>query len=87
MIQVYHTGFIANYCGYTSTTSEYYIKPGPQIFIADWLSRHIHETNRGDEIPGMCITINTTESCMNISDCMTEEEHLRTLAKLIIHKD
>ena len=28
-------------------------KPEPQPFIAHWLSRHNHETNRDEEIPGM----------------------------------
>ena len=34
-------------------------KPGPQLFIADWLSRHNHKTNRDEEIPGISVTINT----------------------------
>ena len=46
-------------------------KPGSQPFIADWLSRHNHETNRDEEVLGMCITIN---SCMNILGCMEAEE-------------
>ena len=33
-------------------------KPGPELFITDWLSRHNHVTNRDEEISGMCITIN-----------------------------
>ena len=31
-------------------------KPGSQLFITDWLSRHRHETNRDKEIPGMSVT-------------------------------
>ena len=34
-------------------------KPLPHLFITDWLSRHNHEMNRDEDIPGMCITINT----------------------------
>ena len=48
-----------------------------QLFITDWLSRHNHETNRGEQIPGMCITIKAIESCMDIMDipdCMTADE-------------
>ena len=48
-------------------------KPVSQLFISDWLSTHNQETNRNEEIPGMCIAINAMESCMHISYCMTEE--------------
>ena len=34
-------------------------KPGPLLFITDWLSRQSHKTNRDKEIAGMCIAINT----------------------------
>ena len=48
--------------------------PETQLFIADWLSRHSHETNRDEEIPGMYTTINAIESWMDIPDCVTAEE-------------
>ena len=48
--------------------------PGPQQFIEDWLLRHNHEKNRDKEIPDICITINTIESCMEIPDYMTGRE-------------
>ena len=48
-------------------------KPKPQLLIADWLSRHNHDTNK-EEIPDMYITINTNESCTDIPDCMIAEE-------------
>ena len=33
-------------------------KPGPQLFIADLLSREYHKTDKEEEIPDMYITIN-----------------------------
>ena len=53
------------------------MKPGPQLFIADWLSRLNNETNRDKRIPGMCITINVIETGRDILDCMTAEEILK----------
>ena len=62
--------------------------------IADWLSRHNHERNRDEEIPGMCIIINTIESCMDIPYCITagqikevtlEDEHLSAVSECILH--
>ena len=40
----------------------------------DQVSRCSHQTNRDEEIPGINITINATESCMDITDSMTAEE-------------
>ena len=39
-------------------------------FIADWLFRHNHKANREKEIPGICITLNAIESCMDIPECL-----------------
>ena len=33
-------------------------KPGPQLFLGDWLLIHNYVTNRDEEIADMCITIN-----------------------------
>ena len=49
-------------------------KPGPQLFIADWLSRHSHKKGTDKEIPGLGISIKVIETCMNIPECMTVEE-------------
>ena len=46
-------------------------KPGPELFIADWLFRCNHEIDRDQE---MHLTINTIKSCIDIPDCMTAEE-------------
>ena len=69
-------------------------KTWPQLFIADWLLRHNHEKIRDEDIPGMCITISTIKSCIEIPDCMRSEEtrqanledkHLSSLAEFILH--
>ena len=49
-------------------------KPGLQLFMEGWLSRHKYKANRDDKIPVMSITINAIESCMDIPDCMKAEE-------------
>ena len=69
-------------------------KPGLQLFITDWLSRHNHETNRDKETPHMCITISMIKYCKDILDSMTAEEIrevniedqlLSTLAELVLY--
>ena len=45
-------------------------KPETQLFIADWLSRHIHKTISDKENLGMHIRIKATESCTDIPDYM-----------------
>ena len=48
--------------------------PGPQVLISDWLSRLNHKTIRDEEIPGISVTINAMESCIDIPDCMTTDK-------------
>ena len=45
-------------------------QPGPQIFLADWLSRHNHKTKR-QTTTRHAQSMNTMESCTDISDFMT----------------
>ena len=49
-------------------------KPGPQLFITVWLSRHNHEADRDEDVPGMYHTINAIESCRDIPECMKTGE-------------
>ena len=67
-------------------------KPGSILFVAYWLSRCNHETNRDKEISDTSITINAIESCTDIPDCMTtedirlaslEDEHLDMLSEYV----
>ena len=45
-------------------------KPGPDLFMADWLSRHNHSENKDKEITGMQMGINMIESTTNVAEYM-----------------
>ena len=47
-----------------------FYKPGPKIFIADWLSCHNHEENKDEPIQGMDIRVDTIQSMTDDSECM-----------------
>ena len=46
-------------------------KPGPDLFITDWLSRHNHTENKDAEIPGIDIKVDAIQTATNIPDCMS----------------
>ena len=61
-------------------------KPGPELFIADWLSCHNHMENEDEEICGMDIRVDAMQMSMNIPECMPitqiqqatmQDEHLQ----------
>ena len=63
-------------------------KPGPDLFIADWLSKHNHTENRDPEIPGRDIKVDAIQTATNIPECMsipqlqqatTQDDHLQWL--------
>ena len=67
-------------------------KPGPALFIADWLSRQNYKENKDAEIPGMQLNIDAIQTT-NIPDCMTikqlqqatsQDYHLQQLKEYII---
>ena len=60
-----------NYTQNTPIQSQNHIKTGPDLFIADWLSRQNHKENKDAEIPGMQLNINAIQTTLNITDCMT----------------
>ena len=68
-------------------------KPGPDLFMADWLSQHNHNENKDKEIIGMQISINTIQSTTNIPEHMTmhvlqqatsQDQHLQCLMEYVI---
>ena len=68
-------------------------KPGPELFIADWLSRHNLTENKDAEIHGMDIKVDTIQTKINIPECMSilqiqqataQDEHLQHLKGYII---
>ena len=68
-------------------------KPGPEIFIADWLSRQNHKENKDAAIHGMDIRVDAIQASMNVPECMLVQqiqqataldEHLQQLKGFII---
>ena len=47
-------------------------KPGPDLFIADWLSRQKHKENKNDEIPSRKINTDAIHIMTDTPNCMTE---------------
>ena len=54
-------------------------KPGPQQFMADWLSWHNCEIGKDEKIPRIGISINVIEMYTNNPQCMTAEVWLTTI--------
>ena len=46
-------------------------KPGPELFIANWLSRHNHTGNKDAEIHIIDIEVDTIQTTTNIPECMS----------------
>ena len=46
-------------------------KPGPEIFIADWLSCHNHKENKDEPIQDMDIRVDAIQSATDIPECMS----------------
>ena len=68
-------------------------KPGPKIFIADWLSRHNHTEGKDKVIKGMDILADAIQSVMDMPECLSmaeiqhvssQDNHLQQLKNLII---
>ena len=49
--------------------------------MADWMSRHNHSKNKGEEITGMQISINVIQSSTYILQCMTMCELQETMSQ------
>ena len=68
-------------------------KPGPEIFIADWLSRNNHVEGKNKPIKDMDICVDAIQSSVDMLECISIEEiqyasfqdnHLQQLKKFII---
>ena len=68
-------------------------KPGPEIFIADWLSQHNHEEWKDKPIKDMDIRKDAIQSATNIPEYMSisqiqqaslQDNHLQCLNSFII---
>ena len=49
-------------------------KPGPEIFIADWLSRHNHTEGKDKPIKGMDIQVDMIHTTMDMPECVSMAE-------------
>ena len=68
-------------------------KPGPEIFIANWLSRHNHTEGKDKPMKGMDIWVDTIQTAMDMPECISMAEiqqapsldkHLQQLKGIII---
>ena len=68
-------------------------KPGPNIFIADWLSHNNHIEGKDKPIKGMDIRIDAIQSTTDMPECISmaeiqqasvQDNHLQCLNSLII---
>ena len=68
-------------------------KPGPEIFTADWLSRHNHMEGKDKPIKGMDIQVDTIQAIMEMPECISVVEiqqasstnnHLQQLKGIVI---
>ena len=46
-------------------------KPGPDIFIADWLSRHNHAEGKDQPIKGMEIWVDAIQTTTDMPECLS----------------
>ena len=49
-------------------------KPGPEIFIADWLSWGNHKENKDEVIHGMDIRVDAIQTSTNVLECMSVQQ-------------
>ena len=68
-------------------------KPGPDIFIANWLSRHNHAEGKDQLIKGMEVWVNIIQTITDVPECLSMTElqqmssqdgHLQKLKNIII---
>ena len=68
-------------------------KPSPDIFIADWLSRHNHAEKKDQPIKGMEVWVDIIQTTTDIQECLSmtelqqassQDDHLQKLKNIII---
>ena len=53
-------------------------KPGPVLYIVDWLFHNNHAENRDQEIAGMSVNVNVISTLVNKPVCMSIEDKQAT---------
>ena len=68
-------------------------KPGPDIFFADWLSRHNHVEGKDKPIEDMDVQVDALQSTTDMLECVSmaeiqqasaQDDHLQQLKSFII---
>ena len=68
-------------------------KPGPDIFIADWLSRHNHVEGKDKPVKDKEVWVDAIKSATDMPECVSvmeiqqasmQDDHLQKLKNLII---
>ena len=68
-------------------------KPGPEIFIADWLLRYNYTEGKDKPIKGMGVQVDAIQTAMDMPECVStaeiqcaseQDNHLQQLKSLII---
>ena len=68
-------------------------KPGPDIFIADWLLRHNHAEGKDQPIKGMELWVDIIQTTTNMPECLSmtdlqqassQDSHIQKLKHFII---
>ena len=68
-------------------------KPGPDIFIADWLSRYNHDEGKDQLIKGLELWVDVIQTTTDMSDCLSmtdlqqaslQDSHIQNLKHFII---
>ena len=49
-------------------------KPGPEIFIADWLLRHNHTERKDKPINGMDVLVDAIQTATDMLECVSMAE-------------
>ena len=55
-------------------------KPGPELYIADWLSCHNHVEDQDQEITNMNVRIHTINTAVNVNIC-TSVENIKAITE------
>ena len=56
-------------------------KPGPEIFIADWLSQLNHKDGKDEPIGDMDIRVDAIQSATDIPECISISQIQHTMAQ------
>ena len=56
-------------------------KPGPETFVADWLSQHNQKEGKDEPLQNMDVRVNAIQSATDIPECMSISQIQQTMAQ------